>query len=591
MAEHKLKDANANLVLSEHHAPSAWAHDVITEARVMLVHESGQSGLDRYLRMPSPPFAEDSIPAPHRFDMLLSIGVIAAICLATALATVDARNYFLSDDFGLVSHLHRVTPGQLLSYFAFDWTEGIYGFHLDELRPLRAATYRMDAALWGPAEPAGYHATNLLIHFASALAVAAIAACVAPGARWTGLVAGGMFAALPCHAEPVAWISGRVDSLLGIFFLGAFLCFVRYRATSSPGAYAGTLLFFAAALFTKQSAVTLPILLLGYDLIALKIWRPRSHVPIFALMLSYLVLRKALFGNALREDVLVAKMFGDFVIRQPFYLWSMMPFAEGYPSLLKRALAVCLLIVSAGFGWRMVAAGAPYAGALRLVLFFGPVWYVVTISPTIVTYLSARHVYLTGAGLSIAGAILLVHSPLKGQRLRFIAITCLLALYTLAGAVAIRPWIHNGKESSRLHSSLRQVLAPIPDGSTILFAVPELQRNRYYWYFSLPFALRPPFLPEDLYSRFTFIEPAPVYCCPPEQWWAKVQPALQRLETKPVYIASQTSNGEATIRRTDATQVLPEGTRLRALVASGPAIPRNDIYEASQILFPKPDQP
>ena len=69
---------------------------------------------------------------------------------------------------------------------------------------------------------------------------------------------------------------------------------------------------FACGLFAKQSMVTLPLLLVGFDWLWLRsreacvsafsrIW---PHVFFFALVAGYLALRHTLFGNAVRESLL-----------------------------------------------------------------------------------------------------------------------------------------------------------------------------------------------------------------------------------------------------------------------------------------------
>ena len=79
-----------------------------------------------------------------------SCAAIVVVCLAVGLPTVRSDNYFLGDDFGLVQHLHDLPAKRFLSYFVSDWTEGIYGYPLDELRPLLAFSYWLDAHVFGP---------------------------------------------------------------------------------------------------------------------------------------------------------------------------------------------------------------------------------------------------------------------------------------------------------------------------------------------------------------------------------------------------------------------------------------------------------
>ena len=194
-----------------------------------------------------------------------SCAAIVVVCLAVGLPTVRNDNYFLGDDFGLVQHLHDLPVNRFLSYFVSDWTEGIYGYPLDELRPFLAFSYWLDAHIYGPLNVSGYHITNLILHLANALLVLAIARSIAPGEPAFALLAASLFALMPSHAEPVAWISGRVDSLAALFYLGAFLCFVRFRVRNRRRWLLGALLVFACGLFAKQSLLTLPLLILAFD--------------------------------------------------------------------------------------------------------------------------------------------------------------------------------------------------------------------------------------------------------------------------------------------------------------------------------------
>jgi hypothetical protein len=45
--------------------------------------------------------------------------------------------------------------------------------------------------------------------------------------------------------------------------------------------------------------------------------------------------------------------------------------------------------------------------------------------------------------------------------------------------------------------------------------------------------LQPPFTSEDLYQSFRIVERPPVYCCPPDQWWAAKKPAVMALLDSP----------------------------------------------------------
>ena len=126
-----------------------------------------------------------------------SCAAIVVVCLAVGLPTIRSDNYFLGDDFGLVHHLHDLPADRLLSYFASDWTEGIYGHQLDELRPFLAFSYWLDAQLFGSTNVSGYHTTNLVLHLLNTLLVLAIARSIAPGESALAALAALLFALMP----------------------------------------------------------------------------------------------------------------------------------------------------------------------------------------------------------------------------------------------------------------------------------------------------------------------------------------------------------------------------------------------------------
>ena len=149
---------------------------------------------------------------------------------------------------------------------------------------------------------------------------------------------------MPSHAEPIAWISGRVDSLASLFYLGAFLCFVRFRLGNRRAWLFAALLIFTCGLFAKQSLVTFPLLILAFDLLG-----PRSADSaggrsvgatvaaraVLRARASYLALRHTLFGNAVREDLLTAAAIEEFFFRQNRYVRELLPTPNNAPRAIK----------------------------------------------------------------------------------------------------------------------------------------------------------------------------------------------------------------------------------------------------------------
>ena len=474
-----------------------------------------------------------------------SCAAITVVCLAVALPTVRSDNYFLGDDFGLVQHLHDLPAKRLLSYFASDWTEGIYGFQLDELRPFLAFTYWLDARLFGSVNVSGYHTTNLVLHLLNALLVLAIARSIAPGQPAFAVLAASLFALMPSHSEPVGWISGRVDSLAALFYLGAFLCFVRFRLGNRYTWLFAALLVFTCGLFAKQSIVTFPVLILAFDLLergsqAAERWsfsRLWPHLLFFALVALYLALRQTLFGNAVRENMLTGAVLEEFFFRQSRYVRELLPTPNSAPRGLRVAAeVVTICMLAACLRW-VLARRQAHSHVVRHLIFFGVAWYGITIAPMVVTYLSARHLYITTAGLSIALASLVLPGyPVEERRrtrMRKAMAGVLIALYAVASIWNVSNWVSSGIESHSFAAAVPRLLQSVPRGSIVFVGVPGWHRDGWFWSWTTPFALQPPFTAEDIYSKFTIVEPSAVYCCPPDQWWAAKKTTLMALMDSP----------------------------------------------------------
>ena len=79
-----------------------------------------------------------------------------------------------------------------------------------------------------------------------------------------------MFAILPLHAESVIWITGRVDTIPTLFFLGSFLAYACWRRgdARSTRLYVCSIVLFFCALFSKQNTIVMVATLVLYDLVA-----------------------------------------------------------------------------------------------------------------------------------------------------------------------------------------------------------------------------------------------------------------------------------------------------------------------------------
>lgn len=177
-------------------------------------------------------------------------------------------------------------------------------------RPLFTVMLTVEYHLFG-LWPQGWHLVSLLLHILCAFGVFYVILAMSSRSL-VALLASAVFAVHPVHAESVAWVSGLTDPLFGVFFLASFYLYLRRRGSSSPRAredaraLALSLVLFALAAFAKETALSLVLLIFGYEFIAnagsvigrLKISVKRA-APYFAVALLYLVPRYLVLGESM----------------------------------------------------------------------------------------------------------------------------------------------------------------------------------------------------------------------------------------------------------------------------------------------------
>ncbi len=340
----------------------------------------------------------------------LFILILIAIGGAVYLQTLDAG--FVYDDLVTVEE----------NLFIRDWTNlsrflsSDYYLRSEEysFRPLVTLTYFIDYSIWRN-NPAGYHLTNLFIHLAAAAGAYLLARRLGAG-KWAGRLTALFFLLHPVQSEAVAGISFREDPLAGLFFILSLLTYLRRKRpkeisshfppagkgeilTGSPAMFF-SLLFFLLALLAKEMAVTLPLIILTYEItINKKSFRAGlvRSAPFFLIGLLYGLARLSILYQG--GSLPAAPAFGDPLTRL-FLAWKSLglcgnlvffpfPLAVEYPDPLPfftwsyRLVAAALLTVAFLF-----AAGA--AGRNRPREQFGLIFFFLALLPVLNLIPAAR---------------------------------------------------------------------------------------------------------------------------------------------------------------------------------------------------------
>ena len=130
--------------------------------------------------------------------------------------------------------------------------------------------------------------------------------------RLLAAFAAAVFAVHPVQVESVAWISGSVGPLSAIFLMAAFHFYVFYRERTNLRSLIASLLLFALALLTKESAIALLLVVCAYEVFVFRgaarfSWKALSRLAPYALVaLGYFALRytvlKVLLGRSLNAN-------------------------------------------------------------------------------------------------------------------------------------------------------------------------------------------------------------------------------------------------------------------------------------------------
>ncbi|HEV8484356.1 MAG TPA: tetratricopeptide repeat protein [Blastocatellia bacterium] len=166
----------------------------------------------------------------------------------------------------------------------------------------------------------GWHLLAVLLHSLTVIAAFLIAekslqttSRLSPKRRrLLAAFAAAVFAVHPVQVESVAWVCGSVGPLSAIFLLAAFQFYVVYRERDNPGSLIASLLLFALALLTKESALALLLIVSVYEFFVFPVFS-RSYrktalrlAPYVLTAIGYFVLRysvlKVLLGRSMNGN-------------------------------------------------------------------------------------------------------------------------------------------------------------------------------------------------------------------------------------------------------------------------------------------------
>jgi hypothetical protein len=261
---------------------------------------------------------------------LLALLLIVVCTVASFVPVFRCEFVYRDDDATLFNNplLKPPTPHTLVRY----WT-------WPAMKLYKPVTYTVWAGLaWlagssdlpgGPIQldPLPFHATNLLVHVASAiLAFFILKRCVQ--SVWAACIGSLVFAIHPVQVESVAWASGLKDVLAGCFSLAAILQYLRFAETPPQDPrrrwrYLAVIVWLYLGQLAKPSAVVVPVVVFAIDWLILRT-PPRQVLrrvtPIFLLCLPVMILASAIQQFPPEADLLHRPLIA--LNTFSFYLWK-----------------------------------------------------------------------------------------------------------------------------------------------------------------------------------------------------------------------------------------------------------------------------
>ena len=269
---------------------------------------------------PHPSGGQAGSPAPRtstRLPLLL-IGAVSLAVYANALG----NGLHVDDQYQIVTNPWIRSLRNLPTIFSsgvWDFDGRISSYY----RPMMYVLYSLVYAVAGTAAWA-YHLLNVILHTGTAALTFLVARALLepldarhPWWRAPAFLVGLLFAVHPIHAEPVAWAAGVVDLSYSCFYLLAFYLLIRGRGR--PRYLLMALASYAAALLSKEPAITLPVVALVY-------WSlyegrqlgirglSRRVAPWVVVSAAYLVVRSLVLGSVAPQTSTISLSPGEYVL-------------------------------------------------------------------------------------------------------------------------------------------------------------------------------------------------------------------------------------------------------------------------------------
>ncbi len=194
--------------------------------------------------------------------------MVLALPLIVALYANALRGPFQFDD------RHAIVENPILRTAAVDWSwwgPRAWTVGAGHYRPVTYVSYAINIR-YGGLDPVGFHVVNVMLHWAATATFVWLLWLLCRRAA-PAVVGGLLFAVTPANSEAVNYLAARSSLLVGLWSAAALAAFVVFRRAQADergrtalAAGVGALVALGLGLGSKETAVTVPLMWLCYDI-------------------------------------------------------------------------------------------------------------------------------------------------------------------------------------------------------------------------------------------------------------------------------------------------------------------------------------
>ena len=303
-------------------------------------------------------------------------------------------------------------------------------------RPVLLSDFILESQLFGT-NPKGFHFTNLLFHICCVLLLYLFLRKI-DVPETTALILSLIFSVHPVLSQAVAWIPGRNDMLLVLFFFASAILSIDYLHKPGWFLLTGQLLFMLLALFTKETGVIIPVILMSFIFLKFKSnwkrWLPLLISWVLAITAWFFMRKASAIG---KEAFSLPDLIHNAIPRLPALLQYLgkifFPVNQSvYPSLSDTTYIwgiLALVIITT-----LIILSKSYRNALTII---GLAWYILFLIPVFMVpaekndQIFEHRLYLPIIGiLLVLSQTLLFSDKVKNER-KFMAAMSVIALFAV----------------------------------------------------------------------------------------------------------------------------------------------------------------